>query len=268
MRPRIARAALHLWEEPCVSAGGGSGTVFFSGCPLKCAYCQNSKISAEGFGKTVTSKRLREIFQELIELGAQNINLVTPTHFIRAIEEALCEQLPVPVVYNSAGYDSAAALRRLEGKIQVYMPDFKYADSALAARYSDAPDYPKAAKAAIEEMYAQVGAYELDGGGAIRRGLIIRHLILPGQLENTYRVIDWAAGRFPPGSVLFSLMSQYTPPTRAIGLDELDRTLTAEEYNKAIDRLFASGIEDGFFQELSSAGEEYLPEFDLTGVGK
>ena len=266
MLPKIARAALHLWEEPCVSMGNGSGTVFFSGCPLRCVFCQNAEISAGGFGKTVTVARLREIFLQLADQGARNINLVTPTHFVRAIAEALSEKPPIPVVYNSSGYDSAASLRMLKGKIQIYLPDFKYADAALAGRYSAAPDYPEVAAAAIAEMYAQVGAYELAEDGELRRGLMIRHLVLPGRLENTYRVIDFVAENFPEGSVLFSLMSQYTPPKRALSLDELDRRLEVREYEKALDYLDSSGIENGFYQELSSASEEYVPPFDLTGV--
>jgi putative pyruvate formate lyase activating enzyme len=214
----------------------------------------------------VSIARLREIFLSLIAQGASNINLVTPTHFVRAVAEALRGTLPVPVVYNSGGYDSAEALRILQGKIQIYLPDFKYADAALAAKYSGAPDYPETAKAAIAEMYRQVGDYKYDENGGLERGLIIRHLVLPGQPDNTRRVIDWVSETFPAGSALFSLMSQYTPPKNKNLPDSLNRRLAPEEYAAAMEYLDSSGIEEGFFQELSSAGEEYVPDFDLTGV--
>ena len=265
--PKLARAALHLWEEPCISGERGSGTVFFSGCPLKCVFCQNREISTGGFGKTVSVSRLREIFHELIAQGAHNINLVNPTHFTGSILEAVRGGLSVPLVWNSGGYERPETLRRLDGVVNIYLPDMKYALSAPAARYSAAADYPETAKAAIREMFRQTGPYVMDEDGMLQSGVIIRHLILPGNLENTQKVIDWVASEFSPGDVLFSLMSQYTPcleqPKK---YPELTRRLTRGEYDAAVAMLEASGIEDGFFQELSSAKEEYIPEFNLRGV--
>lgn len=265
--PRLARAALHQWEEPCISGTRGSGAVFFSGCSLRCAFCQNREISAGGYGREVSVERLREIFEELIEQGAHNINLVNPTHFAGAIAKALERPLPVPVVYNTGGYDRVETLRLLEGKVQVYLPDMKYALSEPAARYSGAADYPPVAEAAIREMVRQTGPYQMDKDGLLTRGVLIRHLILPGNLRNTRRVIDWVAA-FPPGTVLFSLMSQYTPCGDLSRLPEIDRRLTRREQEAAEDYLFASGIEDGFVQERASARQEYIPSFDLTGVEK
>ena len=260
---RVARAALHLWEEPPLSGTRGSGTVFFSGCTLRCCYCQNREISAGGFGRAVTTGRLREIFEELIAQGAHNINLVTPTHFLPWILPALEPKLPVPVVYNCGGYESVETLRLLEGKADVYLPDLKYADAALAARLSAAPDYFPAATAAIREMFRQTGPYVMEDG-LLRRGVMIRHLVLPGQPDNTRRCIDWVAETFSPGQVLFSLMSQYTPQPGSEG--PLGRHVTAGEYRSAVDYMKNCGITDGFTQERTAAREEYTPPFDLTGV--
>ncbi len=262
--PVVARAALHFWEEPCISGRRGSGTVFFSGCPLGCVFCQNGRISRENFGKTVTVERLRKIFLELIGQGAHNINLVTPTHFAPAIRRALAEPLPVPVVWNSGGYERVETLRTLEGRVQIYLPDLKYADSALAAACCGAPDYFDVARAAIREMVRQTGPCVFDGEGLLRRGVVIRHLMLPGALENTRRVMDWVAGTFPPGTVLFSLMSQYTPQPGAEGM--LRRRVTGGEYRAALRYMENVGITAGYRQDSSSAREEYTPPFDLTGV--
>ncbi len=263
--PRIARAAPHMWEEPVISGRSGSGTVFFSGCSLRCVFCQNYDVSAGNFGKTVTVERLREIFQELIALGVHNVNLVTADHYVDAVLCALDRPLPVPVVWNSGGYQKADTLRRLEGKVQIYLPDMKYSDSEAARRYSAAPDYPDAAKAAITEMYRQTGPYVIKDG-IMKSGVIIRHLVLPGQLKNTYGVIDWVADTFGPGQVLFSLMSQYTPMGRAANYPEIDRRITSSEYRRAREYMEKKGVTDGFYQEKSSAKEEYTPPFDLTGV--
>ena len=260
---RVARAALHLWEEPPLSGTRGSGTVFFSGCTLRCCYCQNREISAGGFGRAVTTGRLRDIFEELIAQGAHNINLVTPTHFLPWILPALEPKLPVPVVYNCGGYESVETLRLLEGKADVYLPDLKYADAALAARLSAAPDYFPAATAAIREMFRQTGPYVMEDG-LLKRGVMIRHLVLPGQLDNTRRCIDWVAQTFSPGQVLFSLMSQYTPQPGSEG--PLGRHVTAGEYRSAVAYMKNCGITDGFTQERTAAREEYTPPFDLTGV--
>lgn len=261
--PVVARAGLHHWEEPCVSGTGGSGAVFFSGCVLGCVFCQNGKISRERWGRAVTVERLREIFEELVGQGAHNINLVSPTPFALAIREALRAPLPVPVVWNTGGYERVETLRALEGKVQVWLPDLKYADGGLAERYSGAADYFDVASAAILEMYRQTGPYVLEDG-IIRRGVVIRHLLLPGALDNARAVMDWVARTFRPGEVLFSLMAQYTPQPGAEGL--LSRRVTGAEYRAARAYMENLGIVDGYCQDLTSARAEYTPDFDLTGV--
>ena len=261
--PVVARAMLHQWEEPCISGTRGSGAVFFSGCVLGCVFCQNGKISRERFGKPVTAARLREIFEELIAQGAHNINLVSPTPFVPAVLEALEAPLPVPVVWNTGGYERVETLRRLEGRVQIWLPDLKYADNAMAKRYSGAGDYFETAAAAILEMYRQSGDYVLEDG-LLKRGVVIRHLLLPGGLANAKAVMDWVAEHFRPGQVLFSLMSQYTPQPGAEGL--LSRRVTAGEYRAALAYMENLGITDGYCQDSSSAKEEYTPEFDLQGV--
>ena len=263
--PVIARAALHFWEEPPISGTNGSGTVFFSGCNLKCAFCQNEDISKGCFGKEITTERLREIYFELIEQGAHNINLVTGTHFINSIAKSLEEPLPVPVVYNCGGYENIEALKLLENKVQIYLPDLKYSNDELALKYSKAPNYFETATKAIKEMFCQVGKCEFDEAGIMTKGVIIRHLILPDNLENTKGVIDWVRDNFNDGEVLFSLMSQFTP-NKSCKFPELSRRLTQDEYDEIEEYLFDSGIEDGYFQELSSAKEEYIPPFNLEGV--
>ena len=262
--PVVARADLHLWEEPCISGENGSGTVFFGGCGLRCRFCQNSEISRGASGRRMDANELRAVFFELIDKGAHNINLVTPTHFAPAVSKALKGGLPVPVVYNCGGYESVETLRTLAGKIQVYMPDMKYALSEPAKKYSRAADYPEIAKKAIIEMYRQTGNYEIDENGLLVKGVLIRHLVLPGNLENTFGVIDWVSETFEGGEVLFSLMSQYTPVNRDPDYPELNRRLTPEEYEAAEAYLFDSGIEDGFVQELSSAEKDYIPDFDMA----
>ena len=261
--PVVARAGLHLWEEPCVSGVRGSGAVFFSGCVLRCVYCQNHAISHENFGKSVSVERLREIFWELIGQGAHNINLVSPTPFAPAIREALAEPLPVPVVWNTGGYERVETLRSLEGKVQVWLPDLKYVDSGMSRDLSGAADYFDAASAAIEEMVRQTGDYVLEAG-LLKRGVLIRHLMLPGQLENTKAVLDWVAETFRPGQVLLSLMAQYTPQPGAEGL--LSRRVTGAEYRAALRHMENLGITDGYCQDAASARAEYTPDFDLTGV--
>ncbi len=262
--PVIARADLHFWEEPPISGENGSGTVFFTGCNLQCIFCQNEKISRGKFGKLITVDELKEIYKELINKGAHNINLVTGTHFIDSIAKSLEEKLPVPVVYNCGGYEEIDALKKLEGKIDIYLPDLKYSDNNLAKRYSNAPDYFKKATDAIKEMYRQVGSPVFNDNGIMQSGVIIRHLILPARLENTKRIIDWVAEEFNNGEVLFSLMSQFTP-IKGCDVDSLNRRLNQEEYDEIADYLYDSGIEDGFMQELSSASEEYVPPFE-TGT--
>ncbi|MDR3209222.1 MAG: radical SAM protein [Oscillospiraceae bacterium] len=266
--PRIARAGLHRWEEPCVSGTRGSGTVFFSGCALRCVYCQNAEISLGGFGKTVAVQRLREIYAELAAVGAHNINLVNPTHYADAVLASLDAPsgLNIPIIWNSGGYERIGTLRRLAGRIQIYMPDMKYASPELAARYSRAPDYPETAQAAIREMFRQTGPYRLDADGLLTRGVLLRHLVLPGNFDNTKRVIDWVATTFRPGDILFSLMSQYTPCGDLREYPELRNTLTPAEHDAAVAYLLASGVEDGFFQDPPDGEARYIPAFDLSGV--
>jgi len=264
----VCRAAPHYGEEPCISGTRGSGTVFFAGCNLRCVFCQNRAISRGAAGEALTPAQLRDMFLRLRDLGVHNLNLVTPTHFADVIAEALAGvQLGIPVVWNCGGYESVETLRRLEGLVQVYMPDFKYADAALAARYSAAPDYPQVALAALREMFRQTGEFEMDDDGILQRGLLIRHLILPDAAENTLRVIDAVEDNLPAREILFSLMSQYTPPMEVEALpDALRRRITQAEYDRCADYLAFSDIEYGYFQSPESATEELLPVFDGTGV--
>lgn len=262
----LGRAGLHFWEEPCISGYGGSGTIFFSGCNMGCVFCQNMPLSRGEVGKEVTEKRLREIFYELIDEGADNINLVTPTHFVPEIVKALsAEKLPVPVVYNTSSYEEVSTIKMLDGLVDIYLPDLKYKDSGLSKALSKAPDYYKKAVPAIKEMIRQTWECVFDDEGMMQKGTIIRHLVLPGYLDNTYDIIDAFAEHFN-GRAMFSLMSQYTPPKEHLPYESLNRRLTEEEYEKAVDYMYLSGIEDGFLQELSSAKEEYTPAFDLTGI--
>ena len=264
--PVLAKAMLHRWEEPCISGEKGSGAVFFSGCNLRCVFCQNYEISSQVQGKEITVKRLREIYEELIRQGAHNINLVTPGHYTEAVLASLEDPLPVPVVYNTNGYDSPDTLRKLEGKIQIYLPDLKYSDNALALKYSHAPDYFETAAAAIDEMFRQTGPYEMGDDGLLRRGVVVRHLILPGQVENSLRVIDYIARHFRPGDILFSLMRQYVPHGKIEAFPELSRRVTDEEYDQVEQYLFDSPVEDGFVQDEEAASEEFIPDFDNSGV--
>ena len=263
----VCRAAPHFGEEPCISGTRGSGAVFFAGCSLRCVFCQNRGISRGAAGEAVTVPQLREIFLRLRDRGVHNINLVTPSHYSDVIAEALSGlDLGIPVVWNSGGYESVETLRSLEGLVQIWLPDWKYADGALAARYSAAPDYPQVVTAAVKEMFRQAGPFELDGDGLLRRGVLIRHLVLPGAPENTLRVIDAVEDNLPAEQVLFSLMAQYTPMP---GLDEypaLQRRVTQEEYDRCMSYLDFSGIDHGYCQSPESATDEMIPAFDGTGV--
>ena len=259
---RIARAMLHYGEEPPISGSFGTGAVFFSGCTLRCLFCQNQEISAGGKGKAVTSAELRDIFERLIDEGAQSIDLVTPTHFLPDILPALSPKLPVPVVYNCGGYESVETLKQLEGLVDIYLPDMKYADNALAARLSGAPDYFEVAAAAIQEMYRQSGKPVMEDD-AMQRGVLIRHLVLPGYLDNTLRVLDWISESFPRDGVMVSLMSQYVPMGRAKELPPLNRRLTQEEYDGALSWMELCGLELGYAQDLTAATTELLPDFNL-----
>ena len=264
VQPRIARAAPHFDEEPVISGTRGSGAVFFSGCSLQCCFCQNFELSHHGFGKTVSVERLREIYFELIAQGVHNINLVNPTHFAHAVRASLEGGLPVPVVWNSGGYERVETLRAMEGLVQVYLPDLKYISPRSAGRYSGAEDYFEYAAPALREMLRQTGPVELDEDGLIRRGVIVRHLILPGCAEESVQILDFIHDELP--GVWVSLMAQYLPFGEAAGVDELGRRLTQEEYDRVADHLIELGMEDGFIQELSSSDEQYIPKFDLTGV--
>ena len=264
--PAVARAAAHYGEEPCIAGKNGTGAVFFTGCNLRCVFCQNRAISRGGGGKTLRVEELRALLLRLRDTGVDSIDLVTGTHCIPAIAEALSRlALGVPVVWNSSGYESCDALRMLEGLVQVYMPDYKYSDPIAAKKYSAAADYPEIARAAIREMFRQTGPVEFDEKGLLRRGVLIRHLILPGRLEDARDAIDFAADTFPKGSVLFSLMSQYTPMPGLEEYPELQRRVSPEENDALIHYMRVRGL-DGFWQESAAATEEEIPAFDLTGL--
>ena len=264
--PVCARAALHLWEEPCISGAAGAGTVFFSGCTLGCVFCQNRSISRENFGKPLTADKLYAAFQRLASHGASCIELVTPTQFTHVLSRVLERPVPggLPVVWNSGGYERTEVLRALDGKVHVYLPDLKYVTPALAERYSGAADYPQAAQAAIGEMYRQRGPIRMEDG-LLKSGVLIRHLLLPGQVKEAKRVMDWVAESFPPGAVLFSLMAQYTPVGRLDGAPELCRPLRPSELRSAREYMENLGLA-GYVQELDAVGEGFIPAFDLTGL--
>ena len=265
--PVVARAAPHFGEEPCISGDMGSGTVFFSGCNMHCVFCQNREISLMGQGRQVSVSRLAEIFSELEQSGVHNLNLVTPTHFTNKIIDALKIAKPqIPVVWNSSAYESVETLKTLEGLVQIYMPDLKYTSAETAFRYSVAKDYPSIAKAAIIEMYRQTGRIVTDSDGLLKSGVLIRHLVLPERLDDAFDVIDWIADSFPKNAVLFSLMSQFVPLADKVKFPELARSISREEFDRVQSYLSLSRIESGYFQELSSATDELIPSFDLTGV--
>ena len=269
--PRIARAALHLWEEPPISGTHGSGTVFFSGCSLKCVYCQNYAIShAEDgmpFGKTISVEALHQIFLNLEAQGAHNINLVNPTHYAHVIEEVLTKypKPSIPIVYNTGGYDKVETLKRLDGLIDIYLTDLKYTDTKLASDLSHAPDYFPVAAAAIDEMIRQTGPCTFDADGIMQKGVIVRHLVLPGLIGKSIDTLTWCRDNLPDG-VKLSVMSQYTPCGDTGKYLSLKRRLKQSEYDRIIDFLLSNGMDDCYIQELSSAKEEYIPPFDLEGV--
>lgn len=264
--PVVARAALHFWEEPCISGTRGSGTVFFTGCSLQCVFCQNYAISTQRqVGKSVTVRQLADIFDRLAEKGAHNINLVNPTHFALPVAQALrLRKSRIPVVYNSGGYERVETLKTLEGLIDIYLPDDKYADNALAEKYSGVPDYVETAEAAIAEMVRQTGPAQYDAEGLMTCGTLVRHLILPGNTRNSIAVLDRLCQILPEG-VPVSLMAQYFPCGRASEFPEINRKITAREYEKVQDYLFSLNL-DGYVQERKSASKNYVPPFDLEGV--
>lgn len=279
-KPVVARASLHMWEEPCISGTGGSGTVFFSGCNLKCIFCQNHEISHGGIGKEISIMELAGIFLSLRDKGAHNINLVTPSHFAPAIKEALDlaksravaeserrmeagqagRPLDIPIVYNTNGYDSIDTLHLLDGSIDIYLPDLKYISPEVSMEYSGAKDYFDKASQAILEMYRQVGVSKFDESGIMTRGIIIRHLVLPGHTAETLLVLEWISDNLPR-DVNVSLMSQYLPCYKACGHPVLDRRLTRHEYEKVTNKFAKLGL-NGFVQDRASASEQYIPDFD------
>ena len=266
LEPVLARCSLHYWEEPCISGAKGSGTVFFSGCSLKCVFCQNYKLSHNNYGETVTKERLGEIFLELEEQGAENINLVNPTHFIPVIAQTLRDySVKIPVVYNSSGYERVESLRCLEGLIDIYLPDLKYYDSEVSAKYAAAPDYFEYASSAVLEMARQVGAPVFDEQGRMTRGLMVRHLILPANTNQSIKILQWVKENLPE-RVYVSLMCQYTPYGNLEAYPELNRRITKREYEKVVRYMEQLGLLDGYVQERSSANQEYIPDFSLQGV--
>ncbi len=264
---RAAKAYLHMWEEPCISGTRGSGTVFFSGCNLKCCFCQNYKISHENHGKSITESRLAEIFLELQRQGAHNINLVSPTPYVLQIISALdmCRgKLNIPIIYNTGGYEKVETIKLLGGYVDVYLPDFKYFDNALGKKYSGADNYFETVTAALKEMYRQTGSCCIEDG-IIRRGTVIRHLALPSHRDDSVRILKWIAENLPRDGVLVSLMSQYTPFYKSAEHKEISRRISTFEYNYVLDKAVSLGLK-GFMQERSSAKEEYTPDFDLSGI--
>lgn len=269
-RLRVARAALHFWEEPCISGEMGSGAVFFSGCSLHCVYCQNSSIAKGGVGKEISVSRLAEKFLELQAQGANNINLVTAGHFvmqvIAALEQAKAGGLRIPVVYNTSSYEHVETLRHLEGYVDIYLPDFKYMDEALAERYSHAKDYPAVAKAAIAEMVRQTGPVRLrEETGLVERGTIVRHLVLPGHTEDSQKILFYLHQTYGD-DIYVSIMNQYTPLAFLREYPELNRRITEAEYDAVVDYAIEIGIENGFIQEGETAKESFIPSFDCEGI--
>ncbi len=267
---RVARAALHRWEEPCISGTRGSGAVFFSGCALRCVFCQNRKISAEGYGRNVTPQALAHVMLSLQEQGAHNINLVTPTHFTAGIVRALLlakeQGLTVPVVYNCGGYEDVEGLRTLEGLVDIWLPDFKYLHGELAERYSHRKDYPERAKAALAEMVRQTDGARYDAEGMLQKGVLVRHLVLPGHTREAKAVLRYLFSEYG-NRIGYSILSQYTPmPYVAEHAPELNRKLTRREYERVMSYALGLGIENGYFQEGDAASESFIPDFDGTGV--
>lgn len=258
----ISRAAPHYWEEPCISGKNGSGTVFFSGCNLGCVYCQNRKISRFAVGEAVSVSELAEIFVQLQESGVHNINLVTPSHYVTQINEALdLARLSIPVIYNSSGYDLCDALEMLDGKVRVFLPDFKYMDSHLAQKFSSARDYPKIAKSTIRKMFELAGKPRFDADGMIKSGVIVRHLVLPGHTDDSKKIISYLYNTYGD-SIYLSIMNQFTP-SPDLPFDELTRPLSKEEYNDVVDFAVSIGVKNAFIQEGETAKESYIPDFEI-----
>ena len=258
----ISRAAPHYWEEPCISGKNGSGTVFFSGCNLGCVYCQNRKISRFAAGKQVSVSELAETFIQLQESGVHNINLVTPSHYVSRISDALdLAKLEIPVVYNSSGYDLCDALEMLDGKVRIFLPDFKYMDSNLAQKFSSAKDYPEVAKAAIKKMFELAGKPRFDADGMIKSGVIVRHLVLPGHTDDSKKIIRYLHDTYGD-SIYLSIMNQFTP-SPDLPFHELTRPLSEEEYNDVVDFAISIGVKNAFIQEGETAKESFIPDFEI-----
>ena len=268
-RIRAARAALHMWEEPCISGKKGSGAVFFSGCGLRCCFCQNRDIAIGNRGKAVSVERLADIFLELEQKGAANLNLVTGVHYvpqiIQALELAWKKGCKLPVVYNSSGYEKVETLKLLEGYVDVYLPDMKYMDAKLAADFSHAPDYPEVVENAIREMVRQTGACVFVEDGYIRKGTIVRHLILPGHTKNSIAVLQYLHETYGD-KIMISMMNQFTPVWKQEKFLELNRKVTKREYEKVLNVALELGIENGYFQEGKTAKESFIPAFDEEGI--
>lgn len=263
--PKIARVAPHYWEEPCISGKNGSGAIFFSGCVMRCVFCQNYSVSAECFGQYITIEKLCDYFKQLEATGVHNINLVTPTHFTSAIAQALTKYKPsIPVIYNCGGYESVQSLRQLNGLVDIYLPDFKYYDDQLAFEYSSVKNYKDTATNAIKEMISQTGKPVFNKDGIITSGTIIRHLILPSNTKNSISVLRHIKQSFGDAAFV-SLMAQYVPFGKALEIEKLNRKLTKREYQKVLNELIHLEL-DGFSQEMESATKDYIPKFDLTGV--
>lgn len=269
---KVARAALHYWEEPCISGEQGSGAVFFSGCALHCVFCQNADIANGTAGKEITRERLAEIFLELQQKGANNINLVTPGHFapqiVWALEHAKKQGLTVPIVYNTSSYENVDTIKSLEGLVDIYLPDFKYMDAKLSAKYSHAPDYSEVAKAVIAEMVRQTGSAEFfdgDEDGLMKQGTIVRHLLLPGCVQDSKAVIRYLYETYGD-RIYISIMNQFTPLVGVEKYPEINRRVTAEEYDEVVDFAIDLGVEHGFIQDGDTAEESFIPQFDGEGV--
>lgn len=268
-KPRVAKVSVHMWEEPCISGTNGSGTVFFSGCPLKCCFCQNYQISSENFGADITTERLSEIFLEQQKRGVHNINLVNPTHFVPWIKEALenvKDKLYIPIVYNSGGYERVETLKELEGLIDIYIPDLKFVDTNASVKYTLASNYFEYASKAILEMYRQTGKAIFDSDGIMKKGLIIRHLAMPSLKDDSIKILRWIAQALPKDDIMLSLMSQYTPYYKSCEHKEINRRISTYEYNKIIDEMLSLNLTNGYTQQRESAQSDYIPDFDLSGV--
>lgn len=264
---KVAKAMLHMWEEPCISGEKGSGAIFFSGCSLKCVYCQNYEISEKNFGKEITCEHLGEIMLKLQDRGAHNINLVNPTHFADKIIKSLDmvkDKLKIPIVYNCGGYENIETIKMLKGYIDIYLPDFKYYSDEISKKYSGAGDYFLMASSSIKEMILQTDGIEYDGI-IMKKGVIIRHMVLPTYYKDSIKIMEYIKDNYPEDKFLVSIMSQYTPMSRAEDFKEINRKITTFEYKKVCESATNSGFK-GYFQKPSSARKEYTPEFDLKGI--